>query len=163
MNKLMIGAAGMLAMLSSTKMAVPASTTNQDLRFSRHLSMRQVRCLRALLRISNWRYLPKSESEMMKIAQAATATLNGRGRPDYIYVVEGRGWCGTAGCPLLIGELEPDGTCRLLYDDMGGTTFTVLGRRDYGYHRIFTPCEARFDGRRYQAVHEDCPSPGAPR
>ncbi len=143
--------------------AIPTHTTAQDLIFSRNLGDLQVYCLRKLLRVSDWRYLPKARPEMMKIARVATAMLNDRGRPDYVYIFEGKGWCGTAGCPLLIGELASDGSCRLLYDDMGDTSFAVLRRRDHGYHRIYTPCEARFDGRRYQAVHEDCPNPQTPR
>jgi hypothetical protein len=94
---------------------------------------------------------------MIKLAQVATTILNDKGRPDYIYLFEAIGWCGTAGCPLLIGELEQDGNCRLLYDASADGLF-VLRRRDHGYHRIYTPCEARFDGHEYQQLHEDCPN-----
>ena len=62
----------------------------------------------------------------------------------------------------MIGELEKNGTCRLLYDNAADGLF-VLRRRDHGYRRIWTPCEARFDGHQYQQLHEDCPNPDVPR
>ncbi len=77
----------------------------------------QMTCLRQLLSVS---WTSQFHKEMMKIGQVATAVLSSKGEPDYIYLFEADGWCGTAGCPLLIGELEPDGICHLLYDDMGG-------------------------------------------
>jgi hypothetical protein len=85
--------------------------------------------------------------------------LNEREKLDYVYIFEADGWCRTAGCPLLIGEVQRDGTCRVLYDGMGDKTFTVLRGRDHGYRRIYAPCEARFDGRQYQQLREDCPNP----
>jgi hypothetical protein len=95
---------------------------------------------------------------MMSISKVATAVLNSKGRWDYIYIFEAIGWCGTAGCPLLIGELERDRNCRLLYD-AAADGLAVLRRSDHGYHRIYTPCEARFDGHQYQQLHEECPNP----
>ncbi len=95
---------------------------------------------------------------MPKAAEVAAAQLGGR-RTAFVFVFEADGWCGTAGCPLLIGELEHDGSCRLLYDGMGDKSFTVLDQRDRGYHRIYAPCEARFDGREYQQVRDECPNP----
>jgi hypothetical protein len=71
---------------------------------------------------------------------------------------EDDGWCGTGGCPLLIGEAEARSTCRLLYDGAGFDNITVLPKRDYGYRRLYTPCEVRFDGRQYQQLHSECPS-----
>jgi hypothetical protein len=100
---------------------------------------------------------------MMEIGRVGTALLNNEGRPDYVFLFEADGWCGTAGCPLLIGELERGGACHLLYDGMGDKSFTVLRRLDHGYRRIYAPCEARFDGRQYQQLHEDCPNPDVPR
>jgi hypothetical protein len=100
---------------------------------------------------------------MLQVAQVAKARLNDKGFVDYIYVmVDGIDWCGTAGCQMLIGELRPNGTCRLLYDATGDRSFTVLGARDHGYRRIYAPCEARFDGHRYQQLREDCPSLDVP-
>jgi hypothetical protein len=140
-----------------------STATAQMLSFSNKLTMQQVNCLSQLLRTSDWKYLPQSYSEMMKIAQVATAVLNNTEWLDYIYIFEAIGWCGTAGCPLLIGELGRDGVCHLLYDAAGDTSFTVLRRRDHGYHRIYAPCEARFDGHQYQQLHEDCPNLDVPR
>ena len=96
---------------------------------------------------------------MISIAEVATTRLNESGRTDYVYLFEADGWCGTAGCLLLIGEVQPDGACRLLYNEVGDKSFTVLRRRDHGYRRIYAPCEARFDGRQYQQVREECPNP----
>lgn len=97
---------------------------------------------------------------MLNIAQVAAADLSDNGRPDYIYLFEADGWCGTAGCPLLIGEMtRADGTCSLLYDGTGDKSFTVLRRRDHGYRRIYAPCEARFDGQQYQQLRAECPNP----
>ena len=115
-----------------------------------------------VIKSSEWGSSTESSAQMSAIAQVATARL-GDHRRSYIFVFDAEWWCGTAGCPLLIGEVEQDGSCRLLYDDMGDETFTVLRRRDHGYKRIYTPCEARFDGKQYRAVHEDCPSPAVPR
>ena len=55
---------------------------------------------------------------MPSIAQAATTRLSDAGKA-YIYIFEGRGWCGAAGCPLLIGEMGRDGICRVRYDAFG--------------------------------------------
>jgi hypothetical protein len=130
----------------------------QMLSFSEQLTFAQRVCVGHLLSASDW--MPEDQAEMLSIAQAATTRLSYAKRA-YVYVFEGRGWCGTAGCPLLIGEMGWDGMCRTLYDAFGDQTFTVLPQRDNGYRRIYAPCEARFDGRQYQQIHEDCPSPRA--
>lgn len=148
---LFVGLAAAVAALSSSAAVAKA------LRFSKQLSAEQRTCLSTVIDDSHWGYSAQSRAQMPAIAQVATTRL-GDSRPAYIYVFEAIGWCGTAGCPLLIGEVQRDGTCNLLYDDTGDASFTVLRRRDYGYHRIYTPCEARFDGRRYKTVHEDCPN-----
>lgn len=131
--------------------------------FSRDLTEDQTRCLSQLLVVSDWKYSPRFHKEMMSIAQVATTELDRRGSKSFVYLFEESGWCGTAGCSMLIGEPERDGSCRLLYDGMGETSFTVLQRRDHGYRRIYAPCEARFDGHEYQQVHEECPNPDVHR
>ncbi len=73
-------------------------------------------------------------------------------------MIEGEGWCGTGGCPLLIGEVRKKNTCRLLYDDAGFDNISVLPRRDHGYYRLYRPCEVRFDGRHYRQLHPECPT-----
>lgn len=130
--------------------------------FSKLLTQEQSACLRVVIGSSHWGYSPQSGAEMPGIAQVATARLSDS-RRAYVFVFEADGWCGTAGCPLLIGEMQRDGACRLLYDGTGDTGFTVLHRRDHGYRRIYAPCEARFDGRQYQQLHDECPNPDVPR
>ena len=76
---------------------------------------------------------------------------------DYAYLFDNIGWCGSAGCALVIGETN-GGRCHLLYDGYGWYTFTVLRLRDYGYRRLYLPCEARFDGRQYKQLHPACPT-----
>jgi hypothetical protein len=34
----------------------------------------------------------------------------------------------------------------------------VLPRRDHGYHRLYLPCEVRFDGEQYQQLRDECPN-----
>ena len=143
-----------LAMLSVS------AAEGQMLLFSKRLTSSQAICLRQLLSAGYWKDSPDLQAEMPSIAQATTTRLSDAGKA-YIYIFEGRGWCGTAGCPLLIGEMGRDGVCRVLYDAFGDTTFTVLSQRDNGYRRIYAPCEARFNGRQYQQLNEDCPSPRA--
>lgn len=135
--------------------SVPPTAQAQTLSFSPKLDRTQKVCLKQLLQNS---WTPRFHKKMMSISKVATAVLNSKGRWDYIYIFEAIGWCGTAGCPLLIGELERDRNCRLLYD-AAADGLAVLRRSDHGYHRIYTPCEARFDGHQYQQLHEECPNP----
>ncbi|MGC2081436.1 MAG: hypothetical protein WA728_36555 [Xanthobacteraceae bacterium] len=130
----------------------------QMLSFSKKPNAEQMECLRQLLSRSSWKDSPSLLSEMFSIAQVATAVLDDKWNTDYVYIFEGFNWCGTAGCKLLIGELRRRGVCHLLYEAAGDTVFTVLRRRDHGYRRLYTPCEARFDGHQYQQFHEDCPN-----
>jgi hypothetical protein len=58
---------------------------------------------------------------------------------------------------MMIGEVRRD-RCRMLYGYDSDGTFTVLRERDHGYRRFWSPCEARFDGRQYQLLHETCPN-----
>jgi hypothetical protein len=39
----------------------------------------------------------------------------------------------------------------------------VLQQRDHGHRRLYTPCEARFDGHRYLQLHPQCPTVGVRR
>lgn len=138
----------------------PATASTQLLTFSDRPDQGQMSCLREIIQDSAWSDDPKACSDMKKFVQVATSLLNDKGRTDYIYIVmDGIDWCGTAGCQLLIGEVRPNGPCRLLYEGAGDTVFTVLSRRDHDYRRIYTPCEARFAGREYQQVRDECPNP----
>jgi hypothetical protein len=152
-----------LSLLLLAQSTIPLSALSvraQELSFSEKLNAAQTTCLRRLLNVT---WTAQFRREMMEIGQVGTALLNNEGRPDYVFLFEADGWCGTAGCPLLIGELERGGACHLLYDGMGDKSFTVLRRLDHGYRRIYAPCEARFDGQQYQQLHEDCPNPDVPR
>lgn len=130
----------------------------EKLRFTKNLSDDEVRCLSELFWESNWRLEPQWEKDMIADAKIARADLNGDGLTDYIFLIEGDGWCGTAGCRLLIGGAREDGSCHLLDDDSGDRNFTVLRARDNGYRRLYTPCEAGFDGRQYQQLNLECPT-----
>lgn len=130
----------------------------EKLSFKKTLGAGEVRCLRQLFRVSDWRFVPQFEDDMLTDASVASAYLDGKGHEDLLYLIEGDGWCGTAGCKLLIGEVTPNGDCRLLYDDDGTGDTRILQQRDHGYRRLYTPCEARFDGRHYRQLHPACPS-----
>ncbi len=95
---------------------------------------------------------------MRRIAVVARAHLDGKRYVDYFFLFEADGWCGTGGCALLIAELKKGNSCRLLYDDAGFDNIDILSGRDHGYHRLYTPCEVRFDGRQYQQLHPECPT-----
>jgi hypothetical protein len=96
---------------------------------------------------------------MRSVAVVARAHLSMNNREQYIYIMHEFGFCGTAGCSMLIGEERHNGTCQQLYDGSGFThAIAVLRKRDHGYRRLYTPCELRFDGHEYQQIHEECPT-----
>jgi hypothetical protein len=132
----------------------------QMLTFSKQKSAEHVRCLLEVLRGTTWNNYPGLPSQMVDISEVGAATLNNKGWTDYVYILEdGIDWCGTAGCELIIAEKHQNGTCRLLYEASGDSSFIVGHQRDHGYRRIYTPCEARFDGDQYQQVRDECPNP----
>lgn len=121
-------------------------------------------CLADVIRASHWwTPTPQFADEMMRIAKVARARLNAKERIAYLFLFEGDGWCGTAGCPMLIGERQDDGRCRLLYDGGGDEKVTVLPMRDYGYRRLYLPCEVRFNGLHYRQIRPECPTVDVPR
>jgi len=152
-------------LIAASLVAVVVSTAQaQKLAFSKKKNTGQVDCLQQILQESGWHNNFRRYSNMINIAEVAETHLNKEDSIDYIYVLaDGIEWCGTAGCKLFIAERGGDGTCHLLYEGSGDTSFTVLRQRDHGYRRIWAPCEARFDGRQYQQLHEECPSPSVPR
>src|SRR5713226_4799635 len=86
----------------------------EELEFSPIHTTAERQCLADLLRDSRWRHSREDHAEMMATAMAAEADLSGDRRKAYFYVFEGPGWCGTIGCPLLIGEVRSGGRCHLL-------------------------------------------------
>ncbi len=97
-------------------------------------------------------------SELTATASVGRADLNGDGRKEYFYLFDDIGWCGSIGCALLIGQRQSDGVCHLLFSGSGWYTAEVLRPRDHRYHRLYLPCEARFDGKRYRQLHPECPT-----
>src|SRR6266851_8164235 len=95
--------------------ATPASAT--EILYRQDLTASAQRCLAQLLESGEWKYLPQDHRKMMSIAVVAEAYLDGPTRRHYIYVMHDSGFCGTAGCSMLIGEGSKDGSCREIYDD----------------------------------------------
>ena len=133
----------------------------KEIQLSKRITSAESLCLRELLREDH--VYTTSVGEIDKLigeASVARADLQGnRRRRAFIFVVEDIGYCGSAGCMLLIGERRPDGKCHLLAGANGaGGYVTVLRRRDHGYRRLYAPCELYFDGTQYQQVREECPN-----
>jgi hypothetical protein len=127
--------------------------------YRKHLTVSERRCLGELLKNGHWKDVPQFHREMMSIARGAEVQLDGPGRRHYLFVMGKHPYCGTAGCSMLIGEVENNGTCHEIYADSGSEIgSTVLPLRDHGYRRLYTPCEVRFDGREYRSVREECPN-----
>jgi hypothetical protein len=129
----------------------------KDLLFSKRLTPAQTHCLDDLLSAPSWGGEPDEKAELKRVAQVATAGLSDNRRTQYIYLFETPGFCGSAGFSMIIGEVHGGG-CHMLYDYDSDGSFTVLRERDHGYHRLWSPCEARYDGRQYQLLHESCPN-----
>jgi hypothetical protein len=131
------------------------------LRWSKLTTAKEKHCLIQLLRASHWAGAPSEEiQELVEAAVIAKANLN-PAKPSHIYLFDNIGWCGSAGCGLVIGEHGSEG-CHLLYDGYGWYTARVLPQRDHGYHRLYLPCEVRFDGQQYQQLREECPNANVP-
>jgi hypothetical protein len=173
MNKRMMLYAMALSTIAAVDLAAQPVAA-EKLRFTPIHKTGERYCLTALLKESHWRTSPQFHSEMMATAKVATADLDGARRKAYFYIFDGDGWCGTIGCPLLIGEVRLGRKCRLLYDGSGfadalreGGGFRpvmeVLRTRDHGYRRLYTPCDTRFDGKQYQKLHEECSRLDIPR
>jgi len=141
-------------------LSVAASpATAQHISFKHELTAPEQHCLSQLLTRGDWRYVPQFHKKMRSVAMVARAHLSMNNREQYIYIMHEFGFCGTAGCSMLIGEERHNGTCQQLYDGSGFThAIAVLRKRDHGYRRLYTPCELRFDGHEYQQIHEECPT-----
>lgn len=126
---------------------------------SKTLTVDDVRCATQLLSARYEGHLPTEIPELLASARVGRAALRPKHQKAYIFLFEHIGWCGTAGCWLIIGEKRSDRRCHLLYDSDGDEhAIEVLHKRDYGYRRVYTPCEARFDGRQYRQIREECPN-----
>jgi hypothetical protein len=137
---------------------VPPPVAAEKLRFVPIHGTDERRCLADLI-AGRWNYSPEVHPEMMATAKLATANLHGVRRRGFFYLFDGRGWCGTAGCILLIGEARPGASCRLLYEVSGFEgAIETLRVSDHGYRRLYTPCETRFNGKEYWPVREECPT-----
>ncbi len=134
----------------------------EKLRFAPIHRVADKQCLTDLIQ-GRWDYSPEVHPEMMTTAKVATANLNDDRRAIF-YLFDGRGWCGTGGCTLLIGEPRLGAGCRLIYAGSGfERAIEVLQARDHRYRRLYTPCETRFNGKEYWPVREECPTLDIPR
>lgn len=140
-------------------MIMAAVADAEQLHWSKRLNADETRCLSELMRASDW---PNAAASVLEKLMAETVVshtdLNHGRREDYVYIIHDFGWCGSAGCKLLIGRRRAGGICHLLYDGHGDDEIIVLRRRDHGYRRLYTQCEIRFDGWQYQQIHPDCPT-----
>jgi hypothetical protein len=139
--------------------ALASATDATPLHWSKTLSSDERGCLDELIKISDLAD-PGIEQfhKLTAAARVSRTSLNGGGRKEYVFLFDDIGWCGSAGCALVIGEPRADSSCRLLYSGSGWYTATVLRQRDHGYHRLYLPCEVRFDGHQYQQLREECPN-----
>ena len=138
-----------------------SSNGAEALQFSDNLSSDEASCVSELLSV--YYDYPGDHSDNVSVlsrsAKIGRVRLSDRPRKAYIFLFENIGWCGSAGCLLIIGEKREDNRCHLLYvgDGDRGAIVALTGR-DHAYRRLYTPCEARFDGRQYRQVHEACPT-----
>lgn len=136
-----------------------SASSAQQLHFRKSLTATQQVCLTDTLRTGDWRFTPQFHQEMIAAAAVAQADLKGNGRQQYIFMIVGSGFCGSAGCRLLIAEMRRDGTCHEIYAGAGTeAAIRVLRKRDHGYRRLYTPCEIRFNGHEYQQIRWQCPT-----
>ena len=132
----------------------------EKVKLHKGLTADEARCLGELF---HQRYVGDVSASELNSFVAETvvgkADLRGDGRYQLIFLVHDIGYCGSAGCLMLIGERRRDRKCHLIDEGDGGSdTVIVLDRRDHGYRRLYAPCELYFDGRQYQQVREECPT-----
>lgn len=132
---------------------------SRKLHWSKTLSSGEQACRDELILSGNLADPGTKEFRVLQAAaRVARSDLNGDGRSEYFYLFEDSGWCGSAGCALIVAEGGTRGNCRPLFNGYGWFSTEVLRASDHGYRRLYLPCEARFDGRRYQQVHAECPT-----
>lgn len=156
----MTARAGRLARFAILGMALMSyAAAAGEIAYWSRLTPAERSCLAQLLKTGDWRLVPQFHDEMMSIAAVAETHLDGARRKHYIYIMHEFPYCGTAGCSMLIAEVRQDGICHEIYDGSGFKhAISVLGTRDHGYRRLYTPCELRFNGREYRQIHDECPT-----
>jgi hypothetical protein len=84
-------------------------------RLSKKLTGDELRCLRELLMQHFVRH-PGAEEirKLISETSAARADLRGHGKWAFIFVIEDVGYCGSAGCLMLIGERQRNRSCHML-------------------------------------------------
>ncbi len=160
-NAWRILACTVIALIVSASPLLATKVAAEAIRLGDALSSYDVKCLSELL-LAHYDYPGYHSAEIAELSRSAKvgrAALSKRKHKAYIFLFENIGWCGSAGCLLIIGEKRKGGYCHLLYvSDGTKNAIEIRRRRDYGYRRLYTPCEARFNGSQYQQVHEDCPT-----
>lgn len=148
------------SLAAASLLCAPSLSTAKTVRLSKELTGAELRCLHDLLARYFVRY-PGADAIRNLIAEssAARTDLRDAGEQAFIFVIRDIGYCGSAGCLMLIGERRFDRKCHILTAaNSDGGEVIVLARRDHGYRRFYAPCEFYFDGRRYQQVREECPN-----
>ena len=161
MNKWRGIIAYMISVLIASVALGTAESIAEQIHLTDTLSRDDAKCLLELLgaRYSYHGDHSAEISELSRSAKVGRASLSDRKYKAYIFLFENTGWCGSAGCLLIVGEKRSDSHCHLLYESDGTEkAIEALRRRDHGYRRLYTPCEARFDGREYRQIHWNCPT-----
>lgn len=135
-------------------------SATEAVKLRKTLTADETRCLRELFH-EHYVHYPQESDINALIAETSVgqADLKGNGNRAFIFVIEDIGYCGTAGCLMLVGERRLDGKCHTIAAaSADGGEVMVASRRDHGYHRLYAPCELYYDGRQYQQVREECPN-----
>jgi hypothetical protein len=159
MNRVRAGAYGALFLAVYLGFFSAVCIAAEKVRLSRALTVAELQCLGELLQQHFVHYPPASEiAEIIAKTKAGGTDLNGDGRREFVYLISQPGYCGSAGCWMLIGERRRDGKCHIFDSGNGDGGVLVLNRRDHGYRHLYTPCEIYFDGHQYQQMREECPN-----
>lgn len=149
------------AALLGCSAAFGSNSAEHAISLTKRLSARDLGCISRVLPM-HFRYPgdhSKDISDLLRIAKVGHAVLGPRHHQAYIFLFEDRGYCGSAGCMLMVGEERRGRICKLIYESDGfAQAITVSDKRDHGYRRLYTPCEARFDGKQYQQIRIECPT-----
>lgn len=154
----------LLVAVACTNFVTPGWAAADKVELRKRFTAVELRCFRELFHQRPLRYSPTEINKFRTETEVGRADLTGNGRYSLIFVVHDVGYCGSAGCLMLIAQPRSDGKCHMLAEaSSDGGEITVLNRRDYGYRRLYAPCELYFDGQQYQLVREECPNIDVPR